>query len=186
MSREKTILSALDDAGDLSVAFARYWMSLDADDLIPHRSRFVPESIPSLLANLGIHELVSPELLRLRLVGTSIVEDYGREITGSNYLDFVAPARRPKASRALHLVCEHPCAMVAHLRSTTASGQVLTRESVAFPMRNNAGTANLVYFCSTPAKERQPYTVDRGELRRTIVLDRQFIDIGTGVPDFRD
>lgn len=186
MPRETNVLSAIDGANDLSIAFARYWLLLDAVDLIPNRAHFIPESIPGLLAHLGIHELISPEFIRLRLVGTAVVDDYGQEITGRNYLDFVDQERRSKASRALHLVCEQPCAMFAHLRSTTVSGGSLTRESIAFPMRNEAGIANLVYFCSTPAQERETYFDERDELKVANVLDRRFIDIGAGIPDFQD
>lgn len=186
MSRDAAVLSALNGANELSINFARYWLSLDAVDLVPKRRDFVPESIPGLLPHLGIHELISPDFIKLRLVGTAIVDDYGREITGHNYLDFVETGRRDKASRALHLVCEHPSIMIAHLRSTTASGGTLTRESIALPMRNDEGVANLVYFCSTPARERTTFFDERQKLRVANVLDRRFIDIGAGVPDFQD
>ncbi|NQW08310.1 MAG: PAS domain-containing protein [Alphaproteobacteria bacterium] len=186
MSRDVEVLNALGDASKTSLAFARYWLSLDPIDLIPSRAHFLPESIPRLLANLGIHELISPEFIKLRLVGTAVVDDYGQEITWRNYLDFVEEERRPKASRALHLVCEQPCGMIAQLRSTTVRGGTLTRESIAFPMRNEEGIANLVYFCSTPAQERETFIDERTELRVANVLDRYFIDIGAGVPDFQD
>lgn len=186
MSREATVLSALNGANELSINFARYWLSLDAVDLVPGRAHFTPESIPGLLPHLGIHELISPDFIKLRLVGSAIVDDYGREITGHNYLDFVEPNRRAKASRALHLVCEHPSIMIAHLSSTTVGGGALTRESIALPMRNDEGAVNLIYFCSTPARERTTYFDEREELRVATVLDRRFIDIGVGVPDFQD
>lgn len=186
MSREAAIMTALANATDLSVAFARYWLSLPADDLIPSRRDFEPERIPDLLANLVIHELISPEFLKLRLVGTAVVDDYGQEITGRNYLDFVEEHRRPKASRAIHLICEQPCGMLVHLRSITESGKVLSRESVAFPMRDGNGAARLVYFCSNPAVEREAFFDEPDMLKIMKVLDRLFIDIGAGVPEFED
>lgn len=186
MSRDTDVLSAMQNATELSVAFARYWLSLPTVDLVPSRRDFEPECIPGLLANLVIHELVSPEHLRLRLVGTAVVDDYGQEITGRNYLDFVAEERRPKASRAIFLVCEQPAAMLVHLRSSTESGKLLTRESVAFPMRDDDGRARLVYFCSNPAEERATYFDERDTLKIMNVLDRSFIDIGAGTPEFSD
>ncbi|MCR9268340.1 MAG: PAS domain-containing protein [Alphaproteobacteria bacterium] len=186
MSREAAVLAAIEDATELSVAFARYWLSLPARELIPSRADFDPGRIRGLLANLVIHELISPEHLKLRLVGTAVVDDYGQEITGRNYLDFVEEGRRPKASRAIFLICEQPAGMLVKLRSTAASGKVLTRESIAFPMRDDDGRARLVYFCSNPAVERETFFDDRDALKVMKVLDRRFIDIGAGVPDFRD
>lgn len=179
-------MAKLGDASDLSVAFARYWLSLPTVDLIPSRRDFEPERIPGLLANLVIHELISPEHLKLRLVGTAVVDDYGQEITGRNYLDFVDEARRPKASRAIFLICAQPAGMLVHLRSVALNGTVLTRESIAFPMRDDSGTARLVYFCSNPAVERKTYYDERDALKVMSVLDRHYIDIGAGLPEFRD
>lgn len=186
MSRDTKVLDAIGDASDSSLLFARYWLSLDPIDLVPCRDRFAPEELRGLMANLVIHELVSPDFIKLRLVGTAVVDDYGQEITDRNYLDFVEEERRPKASRAIHLVCEQPCGMLVHLRSTTASGNILTRESIAFPMRNDNDVANLVYFCSSPARERETYIDDPDELLVMGILHRRFIDIGAGIPDFQD
>lgn len=186
MPRETSVLAAIENATELSVAFARHWLSLPAHDLIPWRRDFLPESIPGLLPNLVIHELISPEHIRLRLVGTAVVDDYGQEITDRNYLDFVEEARRPKASRAIFLVCEHPTGMLVHLNSTSASGQTLTRESIAFPMRDDDGRARFVYFCSNPARERTTYFDEPDALKVMTVLDRRFLDIGAGVPSFQD
>lgn len=186
MTREDLVMAKLGDATELSVAFARYWLSLPTVDLIPCRRHFEPERIPGLLANLVIHELISPEHLKLRLVGTAVVDDYGQEITGRNYLDFVDEARRPKASRAIFLICEQPAGMLVHLRSVATNGTVLTRESIAFPMRDDSGTARLVYFCSNPAVERKTFYDDRDELKVMNVLDRHYIDLGAGLPEFSD
>ncbi|NQW08311.1 MAG: PAS domain-containing protein [Alphaproteobacteria bacterium] len=180
------MLRDLPALGEQSRRFAEHWESLPKIDLIPSRAAFEPERLGPILANVVIHELISPELITLRLVGTAVVDDYGQEITGRNYLDFVEEERRPKASRAIHLICEQPCGMLVHLRSTTHSGKILTRESIALPMRNDDGKAALVYFCSSPARERETFIDERDELRVMGVLQRHFIDIGAGVPDFQD
>lgn len=186
MTREHQVMEAMEDTTPLSIAFARYWLSLPATDLIPCRQDFAPERIPELLANLVIHELISPDHIRIRLVGTAVVDDYGQEVTGRNYLDFVQPERREKASRAIFHICEQPAGMLVHLRSVSENGTQLTRQSVAFPMRDDSGTARLVYFCSSPAAERATFFDERISLKVMNVLDRRYIDIGAGVPEFRD
>ena len=186
MERVDQVMTAMESASPLSTAFARYWLSLPTTDLIPCRRDFAPEQIPGLLANLVIHELISPDHVRIRLVGTAVVDDYGQEITGRNYLDFVQPDRREKASRAIFHVCEQPAGMLVHLRSVSENGTLLTRESVAFPMRDDGGNARLVYFCSNPAVERATYFDERNSLKVMSVLARRYIDIGAGLPEFSD
>ena len=186
MSREATVLAAIEEATDQSAAFARYWLSLAPDDLVPNRSDFSPERIPGLLSNLVIHELIAPDFIKLRLVGTAVVDDYGQEITGRNYLDFVEPERRAKASKAIFNICEQPCGMLVYLQSISESGNLLSRESIAFPMRDDDGDARLVYFCSSSAPERTAFFDERDELKVITVRDRRFIDIGAGLPDFSD
>lgn len=167
-------------------AFAAYWAGLPKFDLIPRRDSFHPDEVPRLLPHMVIHELVAPTFLRLRLVGSSVTEDYGQEITGRNYLDFVEEGRRGKASRAIFVVCEQPAGMLVELRSVTSTGRSLTRASIAFPMRGDGDEPNLVYFCSSPARERDYTAPESDQLQIMNVLRRTYIDIGAGLPDFRD
>ncbi len=180
------VLQGLDVGEERSRRFAAYWLSLAKEGLIPHRDAFRPEEVPRILPHMVIHELVSPDLIRLRLAGSSVTEDYGQEIAGRNYLDFVEPERRAKASRAIHLICEHPAGMLAQLKSVTRGGRILTRESIAFPMRGEDDVARFVYFCSSPARERASVDTEADALQVMNVIRRSYIDIGAGVPDFRD
>lgn len=175
------LMSNLDDASDISRAFARYWLSLDKDGLIPRRQDFAPEQIQNLLPNMIIHEIVSPTELKMKLVGTAIVEAFGQEMTGRNYLDFVEEERRASASQAIRLVCEQPCGMLVRVKVLSKTGMALTRETVAFPMRDDDGAAKFVYFCSTPhartgsSRETEETLVDE-------ITERRYLDIGAGVP----
>ncbi len=76
--------------------------------------------------------------------------------------------------------------MLVHLRSVTRAGRILTRESIAFPMWGDGDVANLVYFCSSPARERDHTAADSDHLKIMNVMRRAFIDLGAGLPDFRD
>ena len=165
---------------------AAYWFSLPKLELIPHRSSFKPEDVPKLLPNLVIHEIISPDLIRLRLVGTAVERYYGQPVTGRNYLEFVEPDRRQSASRAIRLICEHPSGMLVHLRSATISGRVQTRESIAFPVRGRDNAANLVYFCSGNARERRTDGLPPDALKVMEVMRRFYIDIGAGIPEISD
>ncbi len=178
-----TALAPIGEFEARSRDFAAFWFSLPKIDLIPRREAFKPEQIPHLLPNLVIHEILSPELIRLRLSGTAVDHHYGQTVTGRNYLDFVEPERRPAASRAIRKICEHPAGMLVHLRSATVSGRIQTRESIAFPMRDSDGRATLVYFCSGNARERSNDSAPQDALKVMEVMRRQYIDIGAGLPE---
>ncbi len=186
MSGAAGLLQGLEVVDESTCLFAEYWASLPKVDLIPPREAFRPEEVPRLLPNIVIHELVSPEIVRLRLVGSAVVDDYGQDITGRNYLDFVERERRPKASRSLFLTCAHPAGMLALLRSVSRAGRVMLRESIALPFRGDAGVPNLAYAYSSSARERAYSSLDLDELQVMSVARRDYFDIGAGVPDFRD
>lgn len=167
-----------------SRAFAEYWATLPKRDLIPSRADFDPGEQGPILSTYVIHELVSPEEIIVRLAGTAVGEGYGFETTGHNYLDLVAEERRPSASRAIHLICEHPCGMVVRLATETKTGLVRISEVLALPMRDADGAARLVYYQANPEPVANNSAADEDELVNIDVGGRLFIDIGAGVPDF--
>lgn len=181
-----SVLNDLAMSQERSRRFAEYWFGLPKVDLVPRRESFRPEEVPGLLSSIVIHELVAPEMVRLRLVGSAVNDDYGQDITGRNYLDFVEEKRRARASRALHLVCERPAGMLTHMRSVSRAGRVMIRESIAFPVRGDGDAVNLVYSCSSTPSARDFGVVEPADLQVTEVTGRIYIDIGAGVPDFRD
>ena len=48
--------------------YAEYWASLPKVDLIPMRSSFDPADLVEILPNFVIHDMVSPDFIRVRLV----------------------------------------------------------------------------------------------------------------------
>lgn len=169
-----------------SATFADYWYSLPKQDLIPSRKDFDPGAQAAILTTYIIHELVSPEMIRIRLVGTKHREGFGSDPTGRNYLDFVEPKRRAKASQAIYLVCERPCGMLVKLVSKTQTGLMYMNETFALPMRDNDGVARLVYYQSNSAPLDEYRDASSDKLEVLDVHDRIFIDIGAGLPSFKD
>lgn len=139
-----------------------------------------------MLPNIVIHELVSRDEIRLRLVGTGVAADHRREIQGTNYLDFTAPARRHLVSDAIHLLCAHPCGVVTGLNAVTRSGRMLYRKTLGLPMRDDCGVANLVYYCSRPSTDRDYFEDTSDPIESIRAIDRYFVDIGAGIPEFDD
>jgi len=169
-----------------AASFADYWHSLPKRDLVPSRLDFDPCSQGPILTTYIIHELISPDFIKIRLVGTKHREGFGADVTGRNYLDFVEPERRAKAAQAIHLVCAHPCAMLVSLQTTTETGRVYQNETFALPMRDNDGRARLVYYQSNSMPLAEYRDPEADKLKAFGVADRTFIDIGAGVPSFED
>ncbi len=165
--------------------FATYWSELPKDQMLPHRQDFRPERISKSLPNFSIHELIRPDFIQLRLIGTDIEKIYDQNMTGKNYLDFVAPTGRVKVSQVIHTACTHPAGMVFQIKSTTKKGTVLNRESIAFPMRDNDGLPRLIYYCTVTTNPG--YYADQ-ILERLIITDISihYIDIGAGIPNVQD
>jgi hypothetical protein len=169
-----------------AATFADYWHSLPKHDLIPSRLDFDPCVQGPILTTYIIHELISPDFIKIRLAGSKLRDGFGVEATGRNYLDFVDPSRRAKASRAIYLVCEHPCGMLVRLTSKTQTGLTYMNETFALPMRDNEGRPRLVYYQSNSAPLAEYRDSSADKLSRLELANRVFIDIGAGVPEFTD
>lgn len=167
-----------------SVEFLDYWDSLPKIDGIPSRRDFDPCEQGPVLSSYVIHDLIAPDFIRVRLAGTDIREQYGFETTGQNYLDFVDDWRREIASRSIFLICEHPCGLLASLRSETKSGRVMENESIGLPMRDNSGAARLVYYQSNMIDIEAFREPSEDEILKIDVVSERYFDIGEGVPAF--
>lgn len=167
--------------------FFDYWQNLPRDGLIPESKSFLPENIPKLLPFFTIYELVSVDCIRFKLAGTMISKRDGSDRTGHNYLDDVAPERRAKASEAFWAIYNQPCGMRVILDLKKESGMIQQSEGLGLPMINSKGEFPLLYYShhvlSAP-KIQASRLGDRLEL--ITVRQRDFIDIGAGIPDFRD
>lgn len=167
--------------------FFDYWQKLPRNGVVPESKSFFPEDIPKLLSSFTIYELVSADCIRFKLAGTKIANRDGGDRTGDNYLDEVAPARRKKASEAFWTVYNQPCGMRVILEFTKKSGMVVLVEGIGLPMINSTGEFPLLYYSNdelSRSKRKVAGTIDRLEL--ITVKQRDFIDIGAGIPDFKD
>ena len=174
---------------DGTKAFYDYWQSLPRNGLVPESKDFLPEDIPELLPFITIYELVSEDFIRFRLAGTMIANRYGRDRTGQNYLDEVTPKRRKKASEAFWAVYNQPCGMRVIIDMKKKSGLALEVESLGLPMINSRDGYPLLYYTNYMLVDQSKAHHDiikRDWLELIAVTKRDFIDIGAGIPDFKD
>lgn len=169
-------------------SFFEYWQSLPREGLIPSRLDFLPEEIPNLLPYVSIFELISEKLIKFRLAGTEVSRNAGFERTGTNYLDQIKPERRQKASEAFWAVYNQPCATRVLLEYVPRSGIKKMIEGVGLPVLNDPAGYPLLYYCTVEYTEEQKPSVQipNDQLELVSVKQRDFIDIGAGVSDFKD
>lgn len=90
-------------------AFACAWQAWRGTDVAPKQSSVHIEDIARELHQVSVIEVISPEIARFRLAGTTLSQAMGIELTDLNYFDLTTPeGRGPRLARTLNLVAQ-PC-----------------------------------------------------------------------------
>lgn len=163
--------------------FAEYWSSLPKDGLVPRRSDFDPTAVPDLLPRMIMHEMVDRKRLHLRLVGTALVERYGMDITGRDYLEFVPGERRPIALSAMLKAIDQPAGMLVYMNIKTVAGRVCLAESLGLPLTQGPEKPTIILFHSDEIENYGHHPKSDHQLKHFAVSQRHYLDLGNGVPD---
>lgn len=164
-----------------TVSFFDYWLSLPKDDWVPLRSSFHPEDVPALLGNIMIYELFSPAKIKRRLLGSKL--DYLENSIGAGGGDADGGSDDAKI---FWTVGTQPCAMLILAQQSLKSGMNVIVETLCLPLLgDNEGNGQLIIQKNILDDPKfQPdvatYSVDHNS-----VLQRDYIDIGAGLPDLQ-
>lgn len=173
----------IESLSEIGRAWLEHWWGLPHEGLLPLRSSFDPAAVPKLLPYLEMHDLREPGRSLLRLVGTHVAARYGKDPTGLDYLDFVAPERREEAYLGVLVPASHPCGMRVVMTTYFESGLHTLIEAVGLPMTFDAAGGRIFMFSDMVIGELPHTWTEPGRLTRYELHERQFIDIGAGVPD---
>lgn len=165
-----------------SLAWAEHWWSLPRDGVVPVRSVFDPLAIPTLIRHMLICDLSEPGVARIRLMGTGMVASFGFDPTGWNYLDLVEPERRAAAYEGFAVPAGHPCGMRVLGENRYENGKTMAVETVAFPFRRDDGAGMQLVFVGSNIDTTLGPWPDLGRTVSFHVFEREFIDIGAGIP----
>jgi hypothetical protein len=88
-------------AGTFHLDLYEYWLAKRGSRAMPARSDLDPAEIPLLLPHLLIVEQVASRL-RYRLVGTAVVQEVGRDLTGDFVGFYVSEPERAARMRAIY------------------------------------------------------------------------------------
>lgn len=100
----------------------------------------------SILRGFAAHEFVSLNKILVRLSGLAVVERFGYEMIGKNYLSKSKPSRQREVFDALSKIIDCPYGMLVHVRMFRESGEMIDYEVLGLPFRNGQGTANLATY----------------------------------------
>jgi hypothetical protein len=124
----------------------RYWDRKRGARAMPTRRDIDPVEIPQLLAHLAIIDC-HHEGYRWRLMGSAIVEDFGRDLTGKNFGEYFAPSAFVDAMITTFdrvLLSARP--VFAEGIYNTAFGTKHSASRAFFPLSNEQGVPAMIIF----------------------------------------
>lgn len=131
---------------DRSQTFVEHWHLLKGEGKAPKLSDFLNRPIPILQPYITIFDVVSPEMLPFRLVGTQIVETFGVDATGHNILDFMPPEDGKVMSDIAHQIVAQSCGVEVKADVATSTGRTMTSGGLGFPLLRKEGEAECVVW----------------------------------------
>jgi hypothetical protein len=159
-----------------------HWLELRGERLRPRRPEIDPAALMPFLPNIGIFEVVAPDVTICRLAGTAFHRSLGFELTGRNVSELYGPSLYRAAGYRFHMMATHPCAAMFDLILRFSSGAENPHEIMLLPLEPGAPSAS-------PALLVGIAPLRAVEWENTAVLPQldaspsfRFIDIGAGVP----
>ena len=159
-------------------AFLSHWDSLPKEGLMPLSRTFL-DCPPVALMPYAMLEEVLPQGLKVRFMGTAMVDRWQRDITG-RYLGEGLP--KDKFDVLCHngtAVATHPCGMRQLGEIHSSTGRTVHFEAVLLPLGVEAGRPPRLI-----AYSHMLDTLGRKEHNDTFfrAADRVWLDIGAGTP----
>jgi len=155
----------------------RYWDSRRGGRPMPSRADLDPAQIRGLLPHLTLIERVEGGF-RYRLVGSKVVQDLGREMTGTMVGSHVTPPEYGRALCAIYVqVCDagRPVFTTGEYRSPSQLVHTVSR--LLLPLGPNGGPANMVLLSRASRYDRG--IAATGWLGRTAGQLGETIEVGS-------
>ncbi len=114
--------------------------------------------------------------------GDEICQYFGRSLTGSDYMDSVAPSMRQAASDTTTNILKQPCGLWQVTAVRTSEGQSTSLEYTIFPMRGLDGLCRqmIAYVRSESREHGEKLPAAIVAAQQTLAWE--WIDLGHGVP----
>lgn len=114
-----------------------YWNRIRAGAPAPRRSAVEPSDIRGILGDTFILEVADRDRYPVRLAGTRLCSAYGREIKGSDFLEFWTDKDRDAMATLATAVAADAAAAVITVAVRSAREKSLVGEMLMLPLRHN-------------------------------------------------
>jgi len=161
-----------------------YSHALPKEGLLPPRSALNPGEVLHLLPNMIVHDMSAPPAVKFRLAGTVIVERYGFNPTGTDFLDLLEESTRERNSALLHAAARHPFGVLSTLQARYGNGLLADVETLSLPFSDGPDAAPQLVTVSVRISDRSRLDDDPGSPNRVAAASVELVDLGAGVPSF--
>lgn len=158
-----------------------YWCEARGGGLLPDSSDIDFTRLASVLPDVSVLEVFSPEEVRYRLVGSDIVARFGGELTGVNLLDLFSENSRRLLSQSLVEMVTRPCAGFCQTSIAYRSGRMVKVEILCTPLKTADASLGRTFMVQRIESLQKPVANDSVAIMGAEAFSMQFIDIGEGV-----
>lgn len=161
---------------------------LPPGEMVPRKNGLDVSVFAEALPDLALCAIEGDHRCCFRLVGERLRARMGFSPVGQNYYDFVPDIRKVNAARAMTMVVRTPMGFNVSIGQQYSSGEVLTVEAVAVPLRSDEpGVDGFILFADVALNRWSRVSNDGVRMLGGAVERRELIDLGYGVDtEFRD
>lgn len=155
-----------------------YWLRIRGGRRLPGRQDVRPEEIPRrLLAHTGLIDVLPGRRFRYRLIGTAMVEFYGRDYTGLVIEEAKSAGYASVLNELYRLCAEAPAVVYSEARSSYRQGAARLMQRLLAPLSRDGEAADMILFSTIPCLA--PGASERGDLLRlsgddVVAIERDF------------
>jgi len=159
--------------------FFEHWKALPRTGKLPHVRDYLDRVQATLQPNVLLLDVKGEADIRVRLIGTRLVDLTGHELTKTNALEIYAPELRAEVGRSCVTMVKHPCGQLSKRTVKTSGGMLLAASSIALPLLVDGA---LLGCLAAFTEMHDPVATDETMTVIQRISHRAWIDIGFGVP----
>lgn len=166
--------------------FLEIWQEArENDGDIPFRRSLSLSKLRTLAQSMIIGEVVAPGEMRVKISGTNIDGQFGRNLTGCDIRELASPKAATALVRFYEALINQPCGGYARDVLKSKTGRRIDSRYLILPLRDRTGKRNLcASFCDAETDGYDIPTVpEPTKITYQELLDVQMLDLGFGVPD---
>jgi hypothetical protein len=168
------------------VAFYTYWLSLPRAEssVMPRLSDYFDHAPPKLQPFVAISDVISPANIKVRLMGTGLVNMVGRDPTGSDLSLLYSESLRSLMYKVAWQAATRPVGYIAVRNVRTRAGQIVQNPTICLPLANPpSSTIALITYAKISGVVIDIADDDQLQMVQDVRVTH-WIDLGAGVPEF--